>query len=280
LSVDQECVSQSRHQGVAGGNMAKVQPVSPGVGSTIARLWWVVVFAALIGGAASFAASDRSTTERIYGVVNMRPVATLANDRVDLVEDLDVALTLPSVLSGPAQDAGMSVSQLRKDLTVQPLGQTSFVRVGVVVHDGDDAVAEQVLRSVVDSAATFMSGGAAEQAIDDPLTVKLRFVSQREDALEYELSTTPANSDAHEELVSEREAARAHRQAVQERLALQADALADREVVLPLTLEGRDLTRGGSDTQVRRAAAGAAVGGLIAGVAIAAIQVSGRRRTR
>lgn len=260
--------------------MAKVQPVSPSVGSSIARLWWVIVFAALIGGAASFAASDRSTTERIYGVVNMRPVATLANDRVDLVEDLDAALTLPSVLSGPAQEAGTSVSKLRQDLTVQPLGETSFVRVGVVVHDGDDAAAEQVLRSVVDSAATFMSGGDAEQAIDDPLTVKLRFVSQREDALDYALSTTQEDSVAYAELVSEREAARDHRQAVQERLAIQADALADRQVNLPLTLEGRDLTRGGSDTQVRRAAAGAAVGGLIAGAVITVVQVSGRRRTR
>ncbi len=102
--------------------MPKAQPVTPGVGATVVRLWWVVVLAALIGGAVAYAAADRSTTDRIYGVVNMRPVATLANDRVDLVEDLDAALTLPSVLSGPAEEADLSVSTLRQDLSVQPVG--------------------------------------------------------------------------------------------------------------------------------------------------------------
>ena len=134
------------------------------------------MLAALIGGAVAFAAADRSTTERIYGVVNIRPVATLANDRVDLVEDLDAALTLPSVLSGPAEDADMSVADLRQDLTVQPLGETSFVRVGVAVHDNDETAAEDVLRAVVASAATFMSGENAGAVADDTLGPQLEFV--------------------------------------------------------------------------------------------------------
>lgn len=257
--------------------MPKGQPLTPGVGSAMARLWWVILFAALIGGAVAFAAADRSTTERIYGVVNIRPVATLANDRVDLVEDLDAALTLPSVLSGPAADAGMSVSDLRQDLTVESLGETSFVRVGVVVHDGDEASAEEVLRAVVASAATFMSGDDPGAVVDDTLAVQLRFVAQRAEAIEHAIAATPAESAARAELVAEREAAQVHRQAVQERVALQEEARAERRVVLPLTMQGRDLTRGGSDTQVRRAAAGAAVGGLVAGLAIAAFSL--RRRT-
>ena len=44
-------------------------------------------------------------------------------------------------------------------------------------------------------------------------------------------------------------------------------------------MQGADLTAGGSDTQVRRAAAGAAVGGLIAVLAVAALGLRGRRRT-
>ena len=89
--------------------MPKAQSSTPGVGSTVGRLWWVILLAALVGGAVAYAAADRSTTDRIYGVVNIRPVATLANDRVDLVEDLDAALTLPSVLRGPAEEADVSV---------------------------------------------------------------------------------------------------------------------------------------------------------------------------
>gem|GEM_PF-6915519 len=257
--------------------MAKAQSLSTGVGSTIMRLWWVIVLAALVGGVVAYAAADRSTTERIYGVVNIRPVATLANDRVDLVEDLDAALTLPSVLRDPAEAAGTSVTDLRQDLSVESLGETSFVRVGVVVHDGDEASAEEVLRSVVASAATFMSGDDPGVVIDDTLTVQLRFVVQREAALAHELAATPAESPARAVLVAERDAAQVHRRAVEERVAFHEEARAERRVVLPLTMQGRDLTRGGSDTQVRRAAAGAAVGGLLAGLAIAGFGF--RRRT-
>ncbi len=258
--------------------MPKAQSSTPGVGSTVGRLWWVVLLAALIGGVVAYAAADRSTTDRIYGVVNIRPVATLANDRVDLVEDLDAALTLPSVLSGPAEEADVSVSDLRQDLTVQPLGETSFVRVGVVVHDGDEAAAEEVLRSVVASAATFMSGENSGAVADDALAAQLQFATQREDALEVEIAAAPAQSPAREGLEAEREAAREHRVAVEERLALQEQARAERRVVLPLTMQGEDLTSGGSETQLRRAAAGAAVGGLIAVLVVAAISLRGGRR--
>ncbi|WP_147381300.1 hypothetical protein [Nocardioides immobilis] len=111
----------------------------------------------------------------------------------------------------------------------------------------------------------------------DALAVQLRFVAQRAEAIEHAIAATPAESPARAELVAEREAAQVHRLTVQERVALQEEARAERRVVLPLTMQGRDLTRGGSDTQVRRAAAGAAVDGLVAGLAIAAF--SFRRRT-
>ena len=37
--------------------MPKAQPLSAGVGSTIVRLWWVVVLATLVGGVVAYAAS-------------------------------------------------------------------------------------------------------------------------------------------------------------------------------------------------------------------------------
>ena len=259
--------------------MPKAQASTPGVGATVVRLWWVVVLATLIGGAVAYAAADRSTTDRIYGVVNIRPVATLANDRIDLVEDLDAALTLPSVLQGPAEEADVSVSDLREDLSVQPVGETSFVRVGMVVHDGDEAAAEEVLRSVVDSAAEFMSGENTGTVTDDSLVAQLEFATQREEALDIALASAPFDSPARERLRAEREAAREHRVDVEQQVALQEEALAARRVVLPLTMQGEDLTSGGSDTQLRRAAAGAAVGGLIAVLAVSAFSFGGRRRT-
>lgn len=259
--------------------MPKAQPLTPGVGATVVRLWWVIVLAALVGGAVAYAAADRSTTDRIYGVVNMRPVATLANDRVDLVEDLDASIALPSVLSGPAEDADMSVSTLRQDLSVQPVGQTSFVRVGVVVHDGDEAAAEEVLRAVVASASTFMSGENSGAVADDSLEAQLRFATQREDAIEVALAAEPADSPEREGLEAERESAREHTLAVEQRVALQEEADAASRVVLPLTMQGTDLSSGGSDTQVRRAAAGAVVGAMIAVVFIAAFSARSRRRT-
>jgi hypothetical protein len=259
--------------------MPKGQALSPGVSSAIGRLWWVIVLAALIGGGVSFAAADRSTTERIYGVVNIRPVATLANDRVDLVEDLDAALTLPSVLSGPAEDADMSVDDLRRDLTVAPVGETSFVRVSVTVHDNDEAAAEDVLRAVVASAATFMSGDDTAAIADDSLAQQLEFVDQRIDALDEAVAAAEFGSPEHAELVAERQAAREDRTAVQQRVTLEEEARDERRVVLPLTMQGEDLTGGGSGTQVRRAAAGAAVGGLIAAVLIMGFSLGGRRRT-
>ncbi len=255
--------------------MAKAQ--SAGVGAGILRLWWVILLAALIGGAVAFAAADRSTTEQIYGVVNVRPVAALANDRIDLVEDLNAALTLPSVLSAPAKDAGMSVSDLRRDLTVQTVGETSFVRVGVAVHDGDDAAAEAVLRAVVASAAGFLSGDAAATA-DDPLAQEVQFTIQRVNALVHELETLPADSPTRADLESERDLAKEHRKVLEQRQALAEDEREDRRVDLPLTMQGEDLTRGGSATQLRRAAAGAAVGGLIAALVIAGFSLGGRRR--
>ncbi len=258
--------------------MPKAQPLTPGVSSAIGRLWWIVVLAAIIGGGISFAAADRSTTERIYGVVNIRPVATLANDRVDLVEDLDAALTLPSVLSGPAGDADMSVDDLRQDLTVQPVGDTSFVRVSVAVHDGDEAAAEDVLRAVVASAATFMSGDDPAAIADDTLAQQLEFVDQRIVALDVAVAEAKFDSPAHAELVAERQAVREQRTAVQQRVTLEEKAREERRVVLPLTMQGDDVTSGGSDTQLRRAAAGAAVGGLIAAVLITGFSLGGRRR--
>lgn len=257
--------------------MPKAQTSTLGVGAAITRLWWVILLAALVGGAVAFAAADRSTTERIYGVVNMRPVATLANDRVDLVEDLDAALTLPSVLTGPAEEADMSVADLRQDLSVQPVGQTSFVRVGVVVHDHDAAAAEVLLRSVVASAAGFLSGDDSVTA-DEPLAVQARFIEQRESALDHALEITARDAPVYDVLAAELENVESLQRVVQQRLIEQEDARAEREVALPLTIEGRDLTRGGSDTQIRRAAAGAAVGALVALLVIAGVAARGRRR--
>jgi hypothetical protein len=259
--------------------MPKAQPLTPGAGATVIRLWWVIVIAALIGGAVAYAAADRSGSERIYGIVNIRPVATLANDRIDLVEDLDAALTLPSVLRDPAEEADMEVSELRQDLTVQPVGETSFVRVGVVVHGGDEVAAEQVLRAVVASAAEFMSGENIGSVADDSLEAQLEFATQRENAIEIALAAAPVGSPERDELEADREAAREQRVAVQKRVTRQEEAVAARRVVLPLTMQGEDLTAGGSNTQVRRGAAGAAVGGLIAIVVIAALGSRGRRRT-
>jgi hypothetical protein len=259
--------------------MPKAQVSTPGVGATVVRLWWVVVLAAMVGGAVAYAAADRSTDDRIYGVVNIRPVATLANDRIDLVEDLDAALTLPSVLRGPAEEADVSVSDLRQDLSVQPVGETSFVRVGMIVHDEDEAAAEDVLRAVVASAAEFMSGENTGAVTDDSLEAQLEFASQREAALDIALAAAPSGSPAREGLEAEREAAREHRVDVEQQVALQEEARAERRVVLPLTMQGEDLTTGGSETQLRRAAAGAAVGGLIAVLAVAAFSFGGRRRT-
>ena len=147
------------------------------------------------------------------------------------------------------------------------------------MHDGDEAAAEEVLRAVVASAAKFMSGENSGAVADDTLETQLQFATQREDALEVALAAAPAQSPAREGLEAEREAAREHRVAVEERLALQEQARAERRVVLPLTMQGEDLTSGGSDTQLRRAAAGAAVGGLIAVLVVAAISLRGGRRT-
>jgi hypothetical protein len=257
--------------------MSKAQALTPGVGATVMRLWWLVLLAALIGGAVAYTAVDSSAERRIYGVVNIRPVATLANDRIDLVEDLDAALTLPSVLQGPAEEAGMRVSELRQDLSVEPLGETSFVRVGVVVRDGDEAAAEELLRTVVASAAEFMSGENLSSVADDSLQTQLEFATQREDAIEIALAAAPANSPAHEELVEQRQEAREQRVAVQEQVALQEEGRAERRVVLPLTMQGEDLTAGGSETQVRRAAAGGAVGALLAILLIAGFTSRARR---
>jgi hypothetical protein len=257
--------------------MPKAQPMTPGVGSTVVRLWWVVLLAAMVGGVVAYAAADSTSSERIYGIVNIRPVATIANDRIDLVEDLDAALTLPSVLSAPAEEADMEVSELRQELTVEPVGNTSFVRVGVVVHGGDEVAAEEVLRAVVASAADFMSGENSGAVADESLEAQLEFATQREDALEIALAAAPVDSPEHDDLVAEREAAREHRVAVQQRVTQQEEAIADRRVVLPLTMQGEDLTAGGSDTQVRRGAAGAAVGALLAIVVILALGARGRR---
>lgn len=258
--------------------MPKAPTASSGLGAAIARLWWVVLLAALIGGAVSYAVADRSTADRIYGIVNIRPVATLANDRVDLVEDLDAALTLPSVLSGPAEEAGMSVNELRGDLTVAPVGETSFVRVSVAVHDGDEQAAEDVLRSVVASAAEFMSGDAPDTTAEDRLVQQLEFVDQRIAALDQAVRDATYGSPRHAKLVEERKAARERRSEVQQRVNLAAEERESRRVVLPLTMQGEDLTTGGSETQLRRAAAGAVVGGLIAAVLIAGFNLGGRRR--
>ncbi|PWN04605.1 hypothetical protein DJ010_02975 [Nocardioides silvaticus] len=258
--------------------MPKAQS-APGLSSAIGRLWWVILLAAIIGGAVSYAVADRSTTERIYGVVNIRPVATLANDRVDLVEDLDAALTLPSVLSGPAEDAGLEVDELRRDLTVAPVGETSFVRVSVAVRDGDEAAAEDVLRAVVASAAEFMSGDDPTAISDDTLAQQLKFVDQRIAALDVAVAEATFGTPRHTELVAERKAVREERVAVQQQAALAEDERESRRVVLPLTMQGEDLTTGGSDTQLRRAAAGAAVGGLVAAVLIMGFSLGGRRRT-
>ena len=141
------------------------------------------------------------------------------------------------------------------------------------------AAAEEVLRAVVASASMFMSGENSGVVADDSLETQLRFATQREDAIEVALAAEPAESPARDGLEAERESAREHRRAVEERVALQEEAEAARRVVLPLTMQGTDLSAGGSETQVRRAAAGAAVGGMIAVVFIAAFSVRGRRRT-
>ena len=177
--------------------MPKGQALSPGVSSAIGRLWWVIVLAAIIGGAVSFAAADRSTTERIYGVVNIRPVATLANDRVDLVEDLDAALTLPSVLSGPAEDADMSVDE-------SPSGPDRGARGRDQLRPGECRRARRRRgggrgrpprrRGV---GGEFMSGDDPAAIADDTLAQQLEFVDQRIDALDNAVAAAEFGSAQH-----------------------------------------------------------------------------------
>ena len=148
------------------------------------RYWWVVALAALAAGVAAFVASVPPSSVT-YGVVNTRTVASLPNDRIDLITDLGTVISLPSVLEEPAKVAGVSVDELRDDVTVERIGSTTLARITFTSADSDRTTDEQVITALVDSAAHFLgqTSTPAEDAASGPLQQAEAKVADTADAM-------------------------------------------------------------------------------------------------
>jgi len=134
--------------------------------SKVARRWWLVLLVLLLAASGTYLLSS-AESRVVTGVINTRAVLELPNDRLDLIEDLQVAVRQSAVLSEPAAAANLSVAQLRDGLAVERVGNSNLVSVSLRAG-GDRAEVERTLVDVVDAAADFLSGTTGDT--DDTTT--------------------------------------------------------------------------------------------------------------
>lgn len=279
-------------------------PTLVGALRPLKRQWWVVVLVALMCAAVAFTLTADAAKPRAYGLINTRAIASLPNDRADLIKDVQAVIQQNSVLEAPAEKAGMSTSDLRKQVTVQQIGTSSLVKITIDKQDSDEET-RTLMQDVVDSMSTFLTGQSDDSESED-LETRFKNAQATESQAREQVTAAVirnggiAPDETYRRLVRTgvtgiRLEAAARRSAAyleaEARLALAKQAtltlqtlwlengggsLGD-DFALPVSYQGDDATTGGRSTQVRRAAAGGAAGAV---VAAGALILLARRRER
>lgn len=282
------------------------------------RGWWFVVLAALVAGVAAFVGST-SAASVTYGVINTRTVASLPNDRLDLISDLSEVVTLPSVLAAPARLAGMSVNQLSDAVSIEQIGTTTLARITFVSDVDDNARNKAVITDLVRGAAAFLgqssqaSASGRPGAAGDPLRAAQaaeQSASQRIAAIvaanggiqpdqEYDqlearaLNASSAHPPTPQRLKRAFDAAQRY-QAVLRQQSQAATAVSNLEslaatrnaqqvtlaTAIPVSFEGHVPAPGDLTARARRVIASAVAGAVLGAALVLAVGAWGRRRRR
>jgi hypothetical protein len=282
------------------------------------RGWWFVVLAAVVAGVAAYVGSTPASSVT-YGVINTRTVASLPNDRLDLISDLSEVVTLPSVLAAPARLAGMSVNQLSDAVSVDQIGTTTLARITFVSDVDDNARNKAVIVALVRGAAAFLgqsplataSGGggaagdplraaeAAEQSASQRIAAIVSANGGIEPDQEYDqlqaraLNASSAHPPSTQRLKRAFDAAQRY-QAVLRRQSQAATAVSDLEsqaaarnaqqvtlaTAIPVSFEGHVQAPGDLTARARRVIASAAAGAVLGAALVLAVGSWGRRRRR
>lgn len=129
------------------------------------RLWWLPMLAALAAGGLTWGLNS-TPTYSTHGVINTRATVDLPNDRLDLISDLSIVSEFDTVLVGPARDAGISVSEVRSRINIERVAGSSLAGVTYTSSTNDPEAGEDIVSSVIDSAARFLAEPAGDAGDD------------------------------------------------------------------------------------------------------------------
>lgn len=101
--------------------------------------------------------TDQSEEAASVAVISTRPASSLPNERIDLINDLATAITLPPVLDEVAASQDVSVAALRSGLSFTRINSSSFARLSFASPDLDAEARRAVIKVLLSVTADFLT---------------------------------------------------------------------------------------------------------------------------
>jgi|GEM_PF-2614540 len=101
--------------------------------------------------------TEQSEEASSVAVISTRPASSLPNERIDLINDLSTAITLPPVLDEVAASQDVSVTELRTGLSFERINSSSFARLTFASPDLDADERRAVIKVLLATTSDFLT---------------------------------------------------------------------------------------------------------------------------
>mgnify|MGYP001086420757 FL=1 len=101
--------------------------------------------------------TEQSEEASSVAVISTRPASSLPNERIDLINDLSTAITLPPVLDEVAASQDVSVTELRTGLSFERITSSSFARLTFASPDLDADERRAVIKVLLATTSDFLT---------------------------------------------------------------------------------------------------------------------------
>ena len=101
--------------------------------------------------------TEQSEESASVAVISTRPASSLPNERIDLINDLSTAITLPPVLDEVAASQDVSVTDLRTGLSFERINSSSFARLTFASPDLDADARRAVIKVLLATTSDFLT---------------------------------------------------------------------------------------------------------------------------
>jgi hypothetical protein len=157
------------------------------------RWWWLPAVVGVLAGIFVASLAGAPVGHNTSAVVNTRAASSLPNERIDLINDLSVALRVSEVVGPVAKAVDMSPAAVRKAISVSRVQASTLVRITATTQHGDDAVRRRMIEAFLDAAVAYLQPPSPSRALAAAEKAERRAITAYYGAIEANAGVPPTD---------------------------------------------------------------------------------------